>query len=346
MRNKFDFKDIVIVPETITEINSRQEVDVFTPEHYLPIMVSPMDTVVNHENYKIFEDSGMMVCLPRGVKVYHTKSRLFMSLSLDEFETFVEDYSVGIYPKGRVSILVDIANGHMRKLYNLVDVFLSHRRVDLGHEIMIGNIANPKTYGEYAKLGVDYIRVGIGGGSGCLTSANTGVHYPMASLIEECSDIKKLNNYKTRIVADGGFRNYDEIIKALVLGADYVMLGGILNKSLESCGDNYLFKKIKISQKTAELIWEKYPFLKKYLYKSFRGMSTKEVQKKWGRKYLKTSEGISKFNKVEYTVPQWVNNFNDYLSSAMSYTNSLCLESFKESEYVNITQNALNRFNK
>ena len=346
MQEKFDFKDIVLVPEVLTDISSRKDVDVFTSEHYLPIMVSPMDTVVNHENYKVFEENGMMVCLPRGVKVHQAKSRLFMSLSLEEFETFVDDYSVGIFPKGRVSILVDIANGHMRKLYFLVDKFLNHRRVDLGHEIMVGNIANPATYKEYAQLGVDYVRVGIGGGSGCLTSANTGVHYPMASLIEECFKYKKEGGYKTKIVADGGFRNYDEIIKAIALGADYVMLGGILNKSLESCGQNYLFKKIKISQKTAEYIWYNIPMLKKHLYKSFRGMSTKEVQKKWGREVLKTSEGISKFNKVEYTVPQWVNNFNDYLSSAMSYTNSINLDFFKESQYVKISENALKRFNK
>ncbi len=32
------------------------------------------------------------------------------------------------------------------------------------------------------------------------------------------------------IIADGGFKNYDEIIKAIALGADYVMLGGMLNK--------------------------------------------------------------------------------------------------------------------
>ena len=68
--------------------------------------------------------------------------------------------------------------------------------------------------------------------SGCLTSANTGVHFPMASLIHECYQYKKKGNYNTKIVADGGFRNYDDIIKAIMLGADYVMLGGILNKCL------------------------------------------------------------------------------------------------------------------
>ena len=68
--------------------------------------------------------------------------------------------------------------------------------------------------------------------SGCLTSANTGVHFPMASLIYECYQYKKKESYNTKIVADGGFRNYDDIIKAIMLGADYVMLGGILNKCL------------------------------------------------------------------------------------------------------------------
>jgi IMP dehydrogenase/GMP reductase len=345
MTNKFDFKDIVLVPETLTDIDSRRDVDTFNDEHLLPIMVSPMDTVVSLDNYKLFSNCGMVTCFPRGLNNGSYSNNRFISMSLDDFETFIDDYILG-YHMTDLNILIDIANGHMKKLYHLVDRFMSIKKNWLGHKLMVGNIANPETYRQYAKLGVDFIRVGIGGGSGCLTSANTGIHYPMASLIHECYDIKKTGGYKTKIVADGGFRNYDDIIKALALGADYVMLGGILNKSLESCGNNLLFKKIKISQKNAELIWKNVPFLKKHMYKSFRGMSTKDVQRKWGRRVLKTSEGITKFNKVEYSVSQWVNNFNDYLSSAMSYTNSINLENFKESKFVFITENALNRFNK
>jgi hypothetical protein len=348
MINKFDFKDIVLVPETLTDIDSRRDVDTFNDEHFLPIMVSPMDTVVNLENSKVFSNCGMVTCFPRGIEPDEHNINHFISMSLDDFENFIDDYTTDYYMGNMpdLNILIDIANGHMKKLYHLVDKFMSIKKHWLGHKLMVGNIANPETYRQYAELGVDFIRVGIGGGSGCLTSANTGVHYPMASLINECYEIKKRGKYKSKIVADGGFRNYDDIIKALALGADYVMLGGILNKSLDSCGNNLLFKKIKISQKSAEYIWKNVPFLKKHLYKSFRGMSTKEVQKKWGRKVLKTSEGITKFNKVEYSVSQWVINFNDYLSSAMSYTNSINLENFKESKFVFITENALNRFNK
>ena len=103
--------------------------------------------------------------------------------------------------------------------------------------LMVGNVANPKTFQEYCKIGVDMVRIGIGNGGGCLTTVQTGVGYPMASLIQECYEIKSLSNYKTEIVADGGFKKFSDIIKGLAFGADYVMLGSILNQCLESSGE-------------------------------------------------------------------------------------------------------------
>ena len=340
MKQKFDFKDITIVPQTVSSIRSRSEVDIFNENGELPIMVSPMDTVVSIENYKKFLDLNIPVCLPRGESYVED---CFTSISLEEFETYIDHYLPTI--KVKTLILVDIANGHIEKLHELCELFVSKRDKDY-HTLMVGNIANPKTYKRLAKIGVDYVRVGIGGGSGCLTSANTGVHYPMASLINECYEIKKEEGYETKIVADGGFRNYDDIIKALMLGADYVMLGGVLNKCLESCGQTKIFNKLNLSQTQSEYIWKNYPKLRKYMTKSFRGMSTKDVQKKWNKPMLKTSEGISKTNKIEYTLEQWVTNLKDYLKSAMSYTDSKNLELFKDSDYVFITENALKRFNK
>lgn len=341
MKNpKFDFKDITIVPETISTITSRKEVNPYNELLYLPVMVSPMDTVVDEKNYDQFEDNFIPVCMPRG---HYDYPSTFKSISLDEFETYVNWYVENKH-FGEVRLLVDIANGHIKKLHKLCKKFVKNRK-DKSHILMVGNIANPKTYKQLAKIGVDYVRVGIGGGSGCLTSANTGVHYPMASLIHECYQYKKKGGYNTKIVADGGFKNYDDIIKAIMLGADYVMLGGILNKCLESCSTTKLFG-IPLSTYWSTYIWYNHKWLKKHLKKSFRGMSTKEVQKKWGRESLKTSEGIVKTNPVEYTISQWTENFTDYLKSSMSYTNSRTLDEFRKSEFVFITENALNRFNK
>ena len=339
---KFDFKDITLVPETLSTISSRSEINIFTENDTLPIIVSPMDTVVNHINYEKFLGTNLEVCLPRGEYTYD--NNVFTSISLYDFDIMVSNHQkfekLPVYNK----ILIDIANGHMSKLYELCKYFVEN--IKTTHQLMIGNIANPSTYEKFAELGVDFIRVGIGGGSGCLTSANTGVHYPMASLIKECYEIKKKRGYKTNIVADGGFRNYDDIIKALALGADYVMLGGVLNKCIESCSPTYLNKWIPLNENTTYYIWNFLPYLRKYMYKKFRGMSTKEVQKKWGKDKLITSEGISKYNKVEYSLNKWIENLQDYLKSAMSYTNSRTLEEFKETEYVFITENALKRFNK
>jgi len=343
MERKFDFKDITIIPETISSISHRYEINPKTKEGTLPLMVSPMDTVVDMFNYKYFVNQDFEVCLPRNIRIHDND--VFISMSLDEFEDYIEWYSVKTKHADKFKILVDIANGHMERLYKATKKFYEIRK-STEHKIMVGNIANPKTYEIFAKLNVDYIRVGIGGGSVCLTSANTGIHYPMASLINEIYQIKKNNNFQTQIVADGGFRNFDDIIKAIALGADYVMLGGILNKCLESCSDTKLFNKIKLSSEMSLTLWQKYPKIRKFMTKSFRGMSTKEVQKKWNRQIIKTSEGISKTNKVEYTLEQWSKNFQDYLKSAMSYTNSKNLDEFKGSDFIFITENALNRYNK
>lgn len=176
----------------------------------------------------------------------------------------------------------------------------------------------------------------------CTTSANIGIHYPMGSLINECYEIKKSHQFKTKIISDGGMRKYSDIIKSLSLGCDIVMIGSIFNKMLQSCSPTYLWKFIKVSGKL-----EKWLFVHNFsLYKKFRGMSTKEVQKLWGKKKLTTAEGIVKWNKVMYDLDSWTKNLEDYLRSAMSYTGSHTLEEFKESDKVLITQNAYKRFNK
>jgi glutamate synthase domain-containing protein 2 len=177
----------------------------------------------------------------------------------------------------------------------------------------------------------------------CTTTMHTAVGYPMASLIKECYEMSTRLSTPAKIVADGGMKTYSDIIKALALGADYVMVGSLFNKAIDSCGDNYLWNKIKVNKKIAKWAYD----FGIPVYKKFRGMSTKEVQKKWGRKELVTSEGVVRKRKVEYTLAKWVDNFESYLRSAMSYTNSSNLQLFiGHVEIIQITDNAYNRFKK
>jgi IMP dehydrogenase len=173
-----------------------------------------------------------------------------------------------------------------------------------------------------------------------------GIFYPMASLIYECSEISTKYNRKTKIVADGGFREYSEIIKALAVGADYVMIGGILSKSIESCSPSFI-KKGEEFLKITEEDSNSYFIEGGEVYKEYRGMSTKQVQKDWGKENIKTSEGIVKYNRVEYTFDSWIENFEDYLKSCMSYTNSKCLDDFiGKVKIVEISENSYKRFEK
>jgi len=339
---KFDWNDISIMPATISNISSRSEINVFLDNGNLPLFTAPMDMVVNEENIKYFEENKINICLPRHIKYNINKSlNHFYSYGLDEIIDLFNTNA--ILPK---KVLIDIANGHLEKLYNISKKIKDKFGNNI--ELMVGNIANPETYRKYCEIGVDYIRCNIGSGSACTTAANIGIFYPSASLIIECNNISKEFNNPTKIIVDGGLNSYSEIIKALALGGFGCMLGGVFNKALESCSDTFIHNE----SGTGYIKLKKDEALKLFknghdIYKYYRGMSTKEVQKSWNRKELKTGEGITKYNRVEYTLAGWAENFTDYLKSAMSYCNSREIEEFRGNvNYITISQNAFSRFNK
>jgi IMP dehydrogenase/GMP reductase len=344
---KVDFDDLLIQPVVTTNIKSRTEINPFDENGMLPLITAPMDTVVDEANAILFYDSKINVCLPRGEK--RVNKHMFQSYSLEQFKReFYEKSQTLNDSETPIYVLIDTANGHIEELIDVVK--FSKEFYGDKMALMVGNVANPETYRLLSEAGADYIRVGIGNGGGCLTTQQLGIGYPMASLIQECYHISLGLDTPAKIVADGGMQKYSDIIKAIALGADYVMLGSIINKCLESCGDNYFQvdpnqpgSKVKITPAQA---LERYNDGKQVL-KMFRGMSTKEVQKKWGNEKLKTSEGVVRYREVEYTLSQWIENFESYLRSAMSYSNAESLKDFiGQAQIIRITDNAYNRFKK
>ena len=341
----YDFDDLLIEPAPITSIRSRKQVNPYYGDS-LPLMTAPMDTVIDGKNHHYFTNLGIMVVFPRinQPDSSHVSYDHFLSYSLTDFDRLFLENTIEVPEGYQVHALIDIANGHMGDL--LRSTKEAKRKYGGSLVLMVGNIANPETFYQYALTDVDYIRIGIGNGGGCLTTVQTGVGYPMASLIYECNKIKMRNTHiKTKIVADGGFKKYADVVKALALGADYVMLGSIFNKSLESCGETTMENGDVIDQYSQDALDRFNVDIP--LYKVFRGMSTKEVQKSWGKEELKTSEGVVRKHKVEYTLSGWVENFVSYLKSAMSYTDKKELPHFIGGVKTNlISENSFNRFNK
>ena len=333
----YSYNDVMIQPAVISKVESRSQCNPYK-DGKLPIFTAPMSTVVNEDNFKIFEENKIMPILPRNIdfkiRYLFATSGSWAAFSLTEFkEHFCNPMAIN-HSIDNWKVLIDIANGHMKQLYNAVKMAKSIN----GNKIciMVGNIANPQTYYEAYVSGVDYIRCGIGGGAGCISSSNLGCHYAMASLINDCYNIKlsifNSNNHlnKTwdempKIIADGGIRNYSDVNKALALGADYVMIGSVLASLLESAGE--LFELYKDGsrcyiKKYSDIDYEKWIKMKSNpIYKEFYGMASKEGQIDIKGKKTKTSEGIKKDLPVIGTIKSWSENMADYLRSVMSYCN-------------------------
>lgn len=347
---KKDYNDLIIIPASFTKIRSRKEIFPyyeFNKGFHLPLITAPMDTVVDEDNDSLFLVNRINVCYPRGIKPkrhgWNDSSMQFESISLGEFEKMVLEKTIMSNSNdGKYYVCIDIANGHMSFLHDLI----KSAKTKFGDKIVImaGNVANPDTYKILSEKGADFVRIGIGNGNGCLTTEQTGIGYPPASLIKECYEVYCVLKKPAKIVADGGINTYSDILKALALGADYVMMGSVFNRALESCGDTY-FGSFKINQygKIANWLFKNGFSLKK----KFRGMSTKEVQKKWGKDELTTSEGVTRIRKVDYKLDKWTENFTDYLRSNMSYCNSANLTEYIGSPLLlQITDKAYKRFNK
>lgn len=331
----YSYNDITIIPSVFSEIESRS--DIVLGRDF--IFTAPMTSVVSDSNYKTFINNGVIPIIPRSIPIEkRLQMTCWIAVSLKEFE----EYFVNSKLDGSYKVCIDIANGHMHKLIQLAQEAKQNSDIT----IMIGNIANPKTYLELTKINsenkiIDYVRCGIGGGSGCLTTSNTGIHYPMASLIHECN-IYKIVDVSPKLIADGGIRNYSDIIKALALGADYVMIGSLFAQCIESAGEKFYKDNMK-------------PCLDPYymreigvkLVVKFYGMASADGQIALSGCKTKTSEGITKYLDVLYSLPGWMSNMKDYLKSAMSYCNAKRLKDFigKPDLIIN-SVNSINAVNK
>lgn len=335
---KFDIDNVKILPSELVTSNSRKEYSPYNKDGFLPVIISPMYSCFtlekkhfNHNFDLQLNELKIPFCYTRNydvkevneVYIRNNNHLYFESFSLNEFnKIFNTGNKNSIKPK---NVLIDTANGHLKKLIDSVK-----RVKDLYGDsvtIMAGNIANPKTYKLYAEAGVDYARMSIGSGEVCTTSKNTAVFYPMGSLIHETKQIKTEYSFNTKIVADGGFRHYSDIITGLALGADYVMIGGIPSKLMDSDSTPYLFKKIPINnQYVAELLND----LKLPLYKKHIGMSTKFIQKKWSNNELKTNEGIITYNKINNNLSTWTIELIHFLRNILSYTDCKTIEDLQD----------------
>ena len=131
-------------------------------------------------------------------------------------------------------LVVDTANGHARLMLEMVRRLKSDpatRRV----QVIGGNIATREGAQALVDAGVDAVKVGVGPGSICTTRVVAGVGVPQVTAIHQAALAARPAGVP--VIGDGGLQYSGDIAKALVAGADSVMIGGLLAGCDESPGD-------------------------------------------------------------------------------------------------------------
>ena len=131
-------------------------------------------------------------------------------------------------------LVIDTAHGHSKGVLQMCRWLKKHfDRID----IIAGNIATEEAAIALQKAGADAVKVGIGPGSICTTRVIAGVGIPQVSAIYKCA---KALNSSIPVIADGGIRYTGDVAKAIVAGADTVMMGSVLAGTEESPGEKII----------------------------------------------------------------------------------------------------------
>ncbi|GDX32544.1 inosine-5'-monophosphate dehydrogenase [Actinomycetes bacterium] len=128
-------------------------------------------------------------------------------------------------------LIVDTAHGHSRAVIEMVRLLKRETSID----IVGGNVATRAGAQALIDAGADGIKVGVGPGSICTTRVVAGVGVPQVSAIYEAA--LAAGPAGVPVIGDGGLQYSGDIAKALVAGADTVMLGSLLAGCDEAPGE-------------------------------------------------------------------------------------------------------------
>ncbi len=134
-------------------------------------------------------------------------------------------------------IVVDTAHGHSR---NVIAVVKQIRKTHARARVMAGNIATAAAARDLIAAGAHALKVGIGPGSICTTRVVSGVGVPQITAIMAVASAARPAGVP--IVADGGVKYSGDVVKALAVGADAVMIGSLLAGTTESPGEQILYE--------------------------------------------------------------------------------------------------------
>ena len=236
------YDDVLLLPdasdvvpsevETKTQLTRRITLDV-------PLVSSAMDTVTESEMAIAMAKAGGIGIIHRNLSVEEqvTHAKLVKGAGL------LVGAAVGVGDDGFARaqalidagidvVVVDTAHGHHRAVLDAIER-IKNKYSD--QEVIGGNVATRAGAQALINAGADAVKVGVGPGSICTTRVVAGVGVPQVSAIMEAAKACKKSDVP--LIADGGLQYSGDIAKAIVSGADSVMLGSLLAGCDESPGE-------------------------------------------------------------------------------------------------------------
>lgn len=221
-------------------------------------------------------------------------------------------------------LVVDTAHGHSK---NVIDRVRKIKQAYPEVQVIGGNIATAEAAKALVEAGADGVKVGIGPGSICTTRIVSGVGVPQISAVANVAEA--LAGTDVPVIADGGIRFSGDIAKAIVAGANAIMVGSMFAGTEEAPGEVELYQG--------------------RTYKSYRGMGSLGAMAKTqgsSDRYFQEGSAVEKLvpegieGRVPYKGPlsAIVHQLMGGLRSAMGYTGSRSVDIMRtQPEFVRVT---------
>ncbi len=243
IRTGLSYGDVLLVPHR-SPVDSRSDISLatnLTPNLELdtPLLSAPMDTVTETDVAIALSEMGGFGTIHRFLSIEEQAEQVrtvkdvggLVGAAVGINEEFL-DRAEATLEAGVDCIMVDVAHGHMERCLNAVSEI---KREFPDAELVAGNVVTPEAVSDLYSAGADGVKVGVGPGSHCTTRKVAGAGVPQLTAVDDCAE--RAEELGVPIVADGGIRTSGDAVKALMAGADTVMMGSFFAGTEEAPGE-------------------------------------------------------------------------------------------------------------
>jgi len=351
------FDDILLLPGYTDFFRSDIDLSTQLTKHIsikMPLVSAPMDTVT---------ESRLATALAKlgGIGIIHRNLTIEDQVA-EAVKVLAENLPVGVaigaspgYEKrvdalvaGGVKLLViDTAHGFAKYV---IDALRAIKKNYPYIDVIAGSIATADGAQALIDAGADGLRVGMGPGAICTTRVISGMGVPQITALQ--SVVPLAAQAGIPVIADGGIKYSGDIVKALAVGANTVMMGSFFAAAEEAPGRTVVLRKDQVPHRFRSIFQAD---KNEYLFKEYRGMGSVGAMKRGGEVHSEEefhgksyedgaliAEGVEGLVPVKATVRSLVDQALGGIRSGMYYVGAKTItELWEKASFIQITQASL-----